>query len=634
MGLRDSDRELIDLVLRETDIGSLMRDASEISKWVRTTGSPEEAAAFDYIEARCSETGARISRYRPIIYSSMPVRAKFEVAGVEIPCITHSMAASTPPSGLRVRLREWSAMSSAGPDPAGSQSRRDPNPASQDLPLAAVIDGAAAPALLVTARQRGAAACVFIAETDTPPEMIVSPVWGSPGLSEFGNLPDIPAISLGAPGGRELRRLMASGHVTGVLTTEVRTGWVETQCLVGDVGREDGPFVLLSGHVDSWYHGAMDNATGNAAQIEAARIFAKHACKLRRGIRIAFWSGHSHGRYAGSTWYADRFHEELAKRACVHVNSDCLGGKGATVLTEANVMAETKRVGDALVKAIAGQVLSGARFTRMGDQSFWGCGVPSLFVTPSEQPPGTPGRGNAGLLGKSARSGGLGPWWHRAEDTMDGIDPDMLLRDARIVLGAVAWFTSSPVLALDAEAGARDLVRGLEDWRGKLRSTVESGAGAAAGAGHRRAVESLGIDVVLDECIRRAREAAEVLAEAGRRMDGTTPSLPEDALRKLDKLVMDVERSLVRLNYTERPDYYHDPALPMPAVPLLSPVDAFVRSVAGSASARAREDQAYAALVELRRRLNRILEETEALSAKARALAEAVQRAISVEYWG
>ena len=35
----------------------------------------------------------------------------------------------------------------------------------------------------------------------------------------------------------------------------------------------------------------------------------------RRGLRVVFWSGHSQGRYSGSTWYADTHWEELERRA-------------------------------------------------------------------------------------------------------------------------------------------------------------------------------------------------------------------------------------------------------------------------------------------------------------------------------
>ena len=51
---------------------------------------------------------------------------------------------------------------------------------------------------------------------------------------------------------------------------------------------------------------------------------------MRRGIRFAFWSGHSQGRYAGSAWYADHAWRELHQRCVVHLNVDSTGARGAT----------------------------------------------------------------------------------------------------------------------------------------------------------------------------------------------------------------------------------------------------------------------------------------------------------------
>ena len=48
---------------------------------------------------------------------------------------------------------------------------------------------------------------------------------------------------------------------------------------------------MLSGHVDSWHYGAMDNASADATMLEVGRIFSEHAGELRRGLRLAFWSG-------------------------------------------------------------------------------------------------------------------------------------------------------------------------------------------------------------------------------------------------------------------------------------------------------------------------------------------------------
>jgi Zn-dependent M28 family amino/carboxypeptidase len=118
------------------------------------------------------------------------------------------------------------------------------------------------------------------------------------------------------------------------MTTRVRTGWMPIPHLVGELaGRHEDRFVLFSGHVDSWHYGAMDNGTANATMLEVARLLAGRRSALRRGIRFAFWSGHSHGRYAGSAWYADHAWRELHQRCVVHLNIDSTGARGARTTT-------------------------------------------------------------------------------------------------------------------------------------------------------------------------------------------------------------------------------------------------------------------------------------------------------------
>ena len=73
--------------------------------------------------------------------------------------------------------------------------------------------------------------------------------------------------------------------------------------------------MLLHGHYDLWDVGVGDNATGDACMLEVARTLWGIRDKLERSVRIAWWPGHSTGRFAGSTWYADTFGRDLARTA-------------------------------------------------------------------------------------------------------------------------------------------------------------------------------------------------------------------------------------------------------------------------------------------------------------------------------
>jgi Zn-dependent M28 family amino/carboxypeptidase len=108
---------------------------------------------------------------------------------------------------------------------------------------------------------------------------------------------------------------------------------------------------MFSGHHDTWYYGVMDNGGANATMLEIARLFAPEREAWRRGLRLCFWSGHSHGRYSGSTWYADNHWEQLARRCVAHVNVDSTGARGNTVMSDALASAELSGLGAEAVRA-------------------------------------------------------------------------------------------------------------------------------------------------------------------------------------------------------------------------------------------------------------------------------------------
>src|SRR3989449_8287433 len=101
------------------------------------------------------------------------------------------------------------------------------------------------------------------------------------------------------------------------MTTRVRTGWTPIPHLVGELhGQREDRFLLVSGHVDSWHHGAMDNGTANATMLEVARLLAGRRDAPPPGVRFAFWAGHSPGRHARPPWYAGPARLDLPAR-CV-----------------------------------------------------------------------------------------------------------------------------------------------------------------------------------------------------------------------------------------------------------------------------------------------------------------------------
>jgi hypothetical protein len=281
----------------------------------------------------------------------------------------------------------------------------------------------------------------------------------------------------------------------------------------------------------------MDNGTANATQLEVARLLSERKGELRRGVRLAFWSGHSHGRYAGSAWYADEFWHDLHDHCVCHVNVDSVGAIGANVLDEAPTMAETFEFARDILHNTIGVDLSYRRISRSSDQSFWGHGIPSVFCTFSEQliDFSPTSKAQAQLLGASGRGGGLGWWWHTTEDLLDKIDRENLVRDAGIYAETLWHLLTEERLPLDFAKSADEMGEAIEHYHDAANGTIDLAP----------------------------------IAELARRLATTLRSIPsaQHDANALNEFLIEQSRLLVPVNYTRNGPFDHDLALSTRAVP-------------------------------------------------------------------
>lgn len=532
-------------ILGELSSERLLIHTQSIARWVRLSGTPEEKLAFAYVKKELDRFALETRYVEHDAYVSLPRDASLQGLSpneTSVECITHSMAVSTPPGGLE---SEVIYVGTGSPEDIAKVSL---------VGRIALADGLATPAKVKALEAAGAIAQIHI-NGEHVHEMIVSTVWGSPTPEDTYALPRTSIISVSGRDGQRLKRDALRGQLVVHMRTHVDTRWVKIPLLEARLSSEiSQDFVMLSGHLDSWHHGAMDNSSANAAMIEIARVLAPHRGQMQRSLRLLFWSGHSHGRYAGSAWYADNHWEELQEHCVVHVNVDSLGGKGATDLVHAAVMAETKALAADAVKRVTGQVLEGSRCRRAGDQSFWGAGVPSVFITLSEQPLGAVGSedGFGQLMGGKAKTGGLGWWWHTPHDTIDKVDPGLLLRDTRVYATVVSEFVMAPLLPLDYAATALEIRQALEE----LGSIAPSSFELTVALDRARALE------------RATERLTERMSEFRSRPHSANISSTDDAA-DLNKCMRKLGRLLIPLNYTTVGPFDQDPAMTVPPVPVL-----------------------------------------------------------------
>lgn len=518
-------------IREEASIDELLRHLQSVASEVRLSGTPEESRAFDYIQGQLAGWGYQVNRYENDALIGYPLTASLTVLGdtpLALAANGYSFSPSTGSEGIIgdvVHVGAGMPADYAGRDVRGK---------------IVLSDGLAMPGKAHAASLAGAIGQIH-SNDEHIHEMCLSPIWGTPTPETAPLLPNVPAVGVTRDDGERLKAMLETGPIQVRLVTEPYLAWTPIPTLTADLpGTEEDAFVLFSGHVDSWHLGVMDNGAANAAQLEVARLLAAHKAELRRGVRLAFWSGHSHGRYASSAWYADTHWHELHERCVCHVNVDSLGGFGASILEEAPTMAETFAFGREVLADVTGIELEYRRISRSSDQSFWGHGVPTLFATLSEQPRDDSATGAAmvQLLGAGSRAGGLGWWWHTPEDTRDKIDPALLVRDARVYAEALWQLCTLPRLPFDYAATADELAQTLARYHTAANGQLD---------------------------LQRTRILAIALGNAlrGNALAGLTDA-------QANALCMDLAHLLIPVNYTRTGPFEHDLALGSQPLPGLS----------------------------------------------------------------
>jgi N-acetylated-alpha-linked acidic dipeptidase len=500
----------------------------ELSQLVREAGSSDERQAVGQITARLDAWGIDYALHEPEQLIGLPGRASFSVEGQTFRAKTPSMSAPTGPGGLTAQLiYEPTA-------PAGSVGDLMVTATgSTDVAGRIVLThGLPMPARIADLASRAAVGVVAISPGERIHEMVVTPIWGSPDLASWSRRPTLPVVSIARSDGDDLIARLDRSPLDATLVTEHDTGWRRVPVLVAEVpGRvEPERFVLVHGHLDSWHAGVGDNATGDATLLELARVLGQHRDRLARTVRIAWWSGHSQGRYAGSTWYADTHALDIETNCICHINCDSPGCRDANVFEDVFWMSELEAFAKQAIHDFAGQGSSGTSPPRGGDISFNNLGISTCFMLSSTMTAEL--RDKKGYYPVAGCGGNIE--WHTEADTLEIADPGNLLRDMRVYAGAVFRAANSPVHPLDFRATVAQLEAVL--------------------AAHARDLGPLGDFASTFANLERLHEALEAL------YDRAEPTSIQ-AARPVNDALIEISRELVRILYCSSGRYRQEPAL-------------------------------------------------------------------------
>jgi Iap family predicted aminopeptidase len=510
-------------LLGEVRRQELERHAKEIVKHVRPSGSPGEFAAIDYVVKTLRSEAIPVDVHEFSAYVSDPVRASLRLVGAdskEWEALTQAFSVSTGSEGLTGELVDCGKGETE--DYARCEVRGK----------IALLDARAGPDELRAASLAGAAGAVFVSTSERINEMTVGPIWGTPTHKDYTELPAIPSVAVAKASGAELRELMAAEPLSVRLETELDAGWKTLRVTVATIRSAQDPegFVLVGGHMDAWHHGATDEGTSNAAMVELARIFYRHRSELERGLKVAWWTGHSNGRYAGSTWFADTFWTELKDHALAYLNLDVIGQIDAKVYSAA-CTPEMDELAKSVMKDVVGADAETRRPGRNSDQSFYGVGLPLLQF----------------YHDRLEEDGGY--WfWHTPEDTYDKIDFDNLTAETKLYVAALHRLLTHPLPPMNPDAATAEIKRFLED-----KSKVSGASG-----------------LPFDAALERAERLHNLVVSLKSRFDAGVEELgAQEMSRRLVRLVRPVHRVI----YQESGPYHQDPALSTQKLPGLTALD-------------------------------------------------------------
>lgn len=518
-------------LLSNIDMNEIEEYLENIIVFDRLSGEEGEYKALQYIqkELRKEEINTKI-QFHPAILSN-PIAAslsyKFENETYDVIAKTRSFSESIWPKNISgeliyipkdkftIGIIEW---------------ELNKKNYKKDLKGKIVISESLSPVAILEIQSRGAAGYIqyWEGEEELIHEGIFNPIWGMPLYHELDYYPEIPIIAISGPCGRNIIEKMEHEPINAVISTKLEKKVEMIPILEATIkpSASTKKFILIGSHIDSWYHGVTDNGTGNALALYLGKILNDIKGKLNVGIKIAWWPGHSNGRYAGSAIYARENYQDLLSNCLAYINIDMPGLKGASDYSKISSGPELFDLAKKNVQEVTGQEGYYIKPFRGWDQSFLNIGVTPYFVWGS-----TLVDGHMDSTGNSFMSW----WWHTEEDTIEHYSRSVLYNDTKVYISAIMDLLVGGIECFEVEKLLAAISKRLDYLN-----------------------ESYGEVFDLNECLSRFNEIGNIIKMQN-----------ENNMISSNKLIFIIKR-LNQIYYTARESYLQDWALEQEEVPGLS----------------------------------------------------------------
>ena len=531
-------QEYLDAISRERILEHVRR-MTDIAPQ-RLSGSEEERNIVGYFKEVLARDKVPVTVHEIDGYVSFPGESSLEILSPNperIPCSTFAQIRPTGEEGVEAEvvyaghggLADYQELDVRGKIVLVELSYSPPRPEKVRI---ATMKGAAGQIMMNWG----------LPEHDSLPLGTVKAIWGNPTDEDFHLMPTLPVVGVTRGDGEKLREAVRQGNVRARLTARAERRWgtiLLPHIVIPGTG-ESKKFVLVGGHYDAWGGGVTCNATGSAVKLELARILWANRKKLLHNIWVTFWPGYETGIMEGSSWFVDRYWDELSQNGILYLNVDSPGLKDAD-LFRATTSPQVFRFHQAMAKEILGEKITEyLRVARTGDQSFFGVGVPSIN-----------GRHNPTEERKKEWHGAtLGWWYHSAKDTWDKMDTGNLMADARMMMAYTVRLADSAVLPFDYVFSADEIIARLSDLQKNAGDRIDLSRELKWARAYRQGAVKL-------------RQEAEKLAKSPRKAKG---------VQNLNECLMQISRILTPVVSTVKGKYGQDSyglsalSKPMPAL--------------------------------------------------------------------
>jgi Zn-dependent M28 family amino/carboxypeptidase len=253
----------------------------------------------------------------------------------------------------------------------------------------------------------------------------------------------IPVVGISYEYGHSLDIAARTEGATMRLAVNAVTGKRPTRNVLADMPvSRDGSLIVVGAHLDSVPEGPgiNDNGSGAAAVLEAALRLAREPTQARGRVRFAFWGAEEQG-LVGSRHHVDTLSEDERRRVALYINLDMVGSPNfmrfvqgsATTDSAAVAVARRELIADFREHNLTVEERTGGRYGS-DDISFSKKDIPTVGLYTGAS--GLKSEAQAGVFGGAAGRP-YDPCYHRACDTIDNINREVLEQNTRALLRAL-----------------------------------------------------------------------------------------------------------------------------------------------------------------------------------------------------